>query len=259
MMTNKPLEKINFLKDSRLLFVSKLQTLTRQTPSHSHPEGQLFYNISGKMLAECDQMQWVIPSTRALWVPPNMPHSGISLSPVHIHSIYVNPGVSLSKTDMEKPKLLFVGSLLRELIKTASTFPDDRECSRTQKNILTVIFDQLCESVPEPGLFPVAKDKRLIKATRLLHTLPGESGLDEISKKSGASTATLKRLFQSELGLSFTDYRKQVRILAALPLISSGESALNVALEVGYESSSAFSKAFKSVMGISIPEFKKRS
>jgi len=48
--------------------------------------------------------------------------------------------------------------------------------------------------------------------------------------------------------MSFREYRRQARILAALEQLSAGNSVTNTALDVGFESPSAFIQSFKEVM-----------
>ena len=65
----------------------------------------------------------------------------------------------------------------------------------------------------------------------------------------GLSPRTLIRRIKDETGMSFRELRRQARILAALERLSLGESVTNVALDVGFDSPSAFIQAFRSVTG----------
>ena len=66
---------------------------------------------------------------------------------------------------------------------------------------------------------------------------------------AGASARTLARLFESELDLSFTAWRQRVRFHNALEAIARNEPIERIAADNGYRSPSAFSAAFRSVMG----------
>ena len=63
------------------------------------------------------------------------------------------------------------------------------------------------------------------------------------------SRATFMRLFRRETKMSFGKWRQQARMLNALLLLAEGRSILDVALECGYESPSAFSAAFRRSLG----------
>jgi len=56
-------------------------------------------------------------------------------------------------------------------------------------------------------------------------------------------------LFQTETEMTFGKWRQQLRMLHALRLLAGGESVTTAALEVGYDSTSAFISAFKSAVG----------
>ena len=66
----------------------------------------------------------------------------------------------------------------------------------------------------------------------------------------GASERTLSRRFTEETGLTFTEWRTQARLIAALPRLAHGAAVANVALEVGYANPSAFIAAFRRVFGV---------
>ena len=54
----------------------------------------------------------------------------------------------------------------------------------------------------------------------------------------------------SETGLTFGQWRQQLRLLAALELLGAGESVTAVAFSVGYDDVSSFIAAFKAAMGV---------
>ncbi|WP_336968923.1 helix-turn-helix domain-containing protein [Sphingobium aromaticiconvertens] len=57
--------------------------------------------------------------------------------------------------------------------------------------------------------------------------------------------------------VSWEDYRRRARLLKAAALLSEGRMPIgNVAAEVGFESQSAFSRAFKELTGRSPRDFK---
>ena len=70
------------------------------------------------------------------------------------------------------------------------------------------------------------------------------------AQKFGYSLRTLNRLFNSQLGLSFSSYAKLARIIKALELIENGQDQVSdIALAVGYESLPTFSNNFLEICG----------
>ena len=67
----------------------------------------------------------------------------------------------------------------------------------------------------------------------------------------GALPNQVSQTLNQEIGASFFDYVARWRIAASKPLITAGDaSVLTVALDVGFNSRSAFYKAFKRETGL---------
>ncbi|MFN4091058.1 MAG: helix-turn-helix domain-containing protein, partial [Alphaproteobacteria bacterium] len=79
---------------------------------------------------------------------------------------------------------------------------------------------------------------------------PGdERGLDDWSRRAGASERTLARLFLAETGFTFGAWRQRLRLLAAMTRLAAGEPVTTVALDLGYANPSAFTAMFRRHMG----------
>jgi AraC-like DNA-binding protein len=59
----------------------------------------------------------------------------------------------------------------------------------------------------------------------------------------------LERLFQKETGLTFAQWRRQLRLHAAIVRLNRGESVTSVALDAGYQNTSAFIEMFRRLVG----------
>ena len=68
----------------------------------------------------------------------------------------------------------------------------------------------------------------------------------------------MARLFQSETGLSFGAWRQQARLLEAMGRLGSGAPVTQVALDLGYDSVSAFSAMFRRAAGASPSAYRHR-
>jgi AraC-like DNA-binding protein len=68
-------------------------------------------------------------------------------------------------------------------------------------------------------------------------------------KMVGATGRTLARRFKVETGMTFGQWRQQMRILEALKRLARNEPVTTVAIELGYESPSAFISMFKKSLG----------
>ena len=97
---------------------------------------------------------------------------------------------------------------------------------------------------------PRAKDERIARlGVALLEDPADPTSLCGWASRLNLSPRTLIRRIKDETGMSFRELRRQTRILAALERLSLGESVTNVAMDVGYDSPSAFTQAFRTVTG----------
>lgn len=88
-------------------------------------------------------------------------------------------------------------------------------------------------------------------AKRLVANPSDDTVLRDLAREAGASERTLARLWAAETGLSFGQWRTQVRLRAALPLLAEGKTVERVAERIGYCSASAFAAAFRRAVGVS--------
>ena len=89
------------------------------------------------------------------------------------------------------------------------------------------------------------------------YNLEDDINLAQLSKQAHISVYHFSRLFMIYTGLSPMEYVRRRRMLHAAVMIYSGEEILPVAVRYGYSSHSAFSKAFKKVLGHSPSIYRK--
>lgn len=97
------------------------------------------------------------------------------------------------------------------------------------------------------------RDPLVGRALALLHEGPGAPWtLDGLAKATGASRSTLAERFTHLVGEPPMRYLARWRMQLASRLLTDGRAKVSaVALEVGYQSEAAFSRAFKETMGVS--------
>ena len=138
--------------------------------------------------------------------------------------------------------------LLKHLIVHLKEHPAGARSDR----LAAVIADELMELVSADLHLPIPSDTRAASvALAMIDDPSDERGLDGWARMAGASGRTLTRLFLSETGYSFAEWRQRCRLLAALEMLAAGRPVTLVALDCGYRSPSAFSAAFTKVFGAS--------
>ena len=70
------------------------------------------------------------------------------------------------------------------------------------------------------------------------------------SDRLGVTAKTIHRLFAKETGMTFGQWRQQARLLFALERLARGERIIDVAIDSGYASQSAFTAMFRKHFGM---------
>ncbi|MEO5804996.1 AraC family transcriptional regulator [Devosia sp.] len=96
-------------------------------------------------------------------------------------------------------------------------------------------------------------DRQMGAAINAMHAEPAHNWtLQTLAERAGMSRSTFALRFKTTVGTSAMDYLTRWRmLLAAERLETSADSVSAIALSLGYESDSAFSTAFKRVIGCS--------
>ncbi|HEV2691232.1 MAG TPA: helix-turn-helix transcriptional regulator, partial [Bryobacteraceae bacterium] len=217
-------------------------------PPHSHDWDQLVYASEGVMTIHASQGSWVVPPHRAAWVPAFVEHSVEMSGAVSMRTLYLAPG--LSPAPPRECCTVNVPPLLRELILEAVNRGMLRRNVPVEERLIGVMMDQI-EALPAAPLqLPMPKDTRARKVADLLRANPANAAsLARIAKQVGASPRTLERLFRADANMAFGKWRQRLRLLHALRLLAAGEPVTAVALDAGYDSTSAFISMFKRELG----------
>lgn len=216
--------------------------------AHEHPWAQLIYATRGVMTVDTEDGTWVVPPQRAVWVPANVEHEIESTGPVSMRTLYLRPGLSSSLPDA--CCVVNVSPLLRELVLRTVKLGYLDERIPVQARLVGVLLDQIGEFHAVPLELPLPTDPRARRvADRVRADAAGSRSLTALARGSGASRRTLERLFQKETGMSFGRWRQQLRLLCALRRLAAGVPVTTAALDVGYESTSAFIEMFRRALG----------
>ncbi|MEV5507830.1 AraC family transcriptional regulator [Streptomyces orinoci] len=214
--------------------------------AHRHDEHQIAYPGRGVVSVTTDGGIWVAPANRAIWIPVGCVHQHWAYGAAELHLIGLP--VEANPLRLDRPAVLGVGPLLRELILAYTRPPADPTPERDR--LRAVLLDQLQESAVQPLHIPAPRDPRLAAVCAALHANPADGRtLAQLGAHIGVSDRTLTRLCRAELGMSFPQWRTQLRLHHALRLLAEGTPVTAVAHRCGWASSSAFIDAFRGAFG----------
>ena len=215
---------------------------------HCHHRGQIMLVTSGVVTVSTPDRSWVLSPTCAVWVPEATPHQALASTMAELHNFQVSRTIAPHLPSAACA--IRVSPLFRELVVSAVAGPNDLTESGRERKLLELIFD---EFAPTPGMalyLPNPKDSRLNRICSALREDPSDNRtLGEWAETAGGCTRTLGRVFLKETGLTFAQWRRQLRILDSMVRLNRGQSVTSVALDNGYESTSAFIEMFRRVVG----------
>ncbi|MFG1695675.1 AraC family transcriptional regulator [Nonomuraea sp. NPDC049309] len=212
--------------------------------AHRHDTHQIVYACRGVLSVTTDAGTWVAPANRAIWVPAGTVHEHRAHGDTDLRLV----GLTHNPLNLGRPAVLAVGPLLRELIiaYTADSAAPEAERAR----LLAVLLDQLKRAPEQPFHLPTPRDPRLAAVCAALHDDPADPAtLARLAARAGTSERTLARLFRAELGMSFPQWRTQLRLHHALVLLADGLPVTAVAHRCGWSTPSAFIDVFKKAFG----------
>lgn len=215
--------------------------------SHEHPVHQLAWAQSGVLTMGTAESTWVLPRSRALWMPAGIPHTTAAAVAGTLCSLYFKPAPC--PIDWRIPTVVAVSPILAALVSYLADLQLDEEPRRRAES---VVFDLLEPATSATLHTRVPTDERArLVADGLLADPADPRTLEEWGRVAGASTRTLARIFVNETGMSFSRWRTELRLAAALPLLADGVAVTTTARRVGYANPSAFIAAFRRAVGVS--------
>jgi AraC-like DNA-binding protein len=218
-------------------------------PPHSHKRGQLIYAISGVLVCTTHDATFVVPPQRALWVPRGVVHEARTRGHVSLRTLYLDDAVTseLPRTCMT----IEVSTLLRELIVEATRIPIEYDVDSRDGRVMTLIVDEIRAAPRTPLHVPMPSHAQLVRICHAILKDPAQNDvLDDWAVAAGMSRRTFTRIFRSETGVTFATWRQNVRLIEAMSRLSTGQSVTAVALDVGYNSPSAFTAMFRRAFGV---------
>ena len=211
---------------------------------HTHEDHQLAWAASGVLTVLTSAATWVLPPTRALWIPAGLPHETASDGRATMRSLYIRPG--LSPVAWAEPTPVGASPLLAELIGYLGG-PLAAERRAHAEALLADLLAPMPMTTIQVRL-PVSEPARQV--AQALHDDPSDRRtLAEWGRQVAASGRTLARAFVAETGVPFGRWRTLLRLQAALPMLARGEPVSRVAGRVGYDTTSAFVAAFRRETG----------
>lgn len=225
---------------------------------HHHVRAHIIKPEAGAYWVSTPDGTWVVPVGQAIWIPSQVHHLVFSHGAVRarmlfVDAAYVAPLPVRSATVAVDP---FLEQLLRRATEYGNDYPEHGPMAR----LAGVILDELSTLELAPLFLPSARDDRVGGVMNRLVADPGSvATLEQLASDIGASPRTIARLFRSETGMSFAQWRTRLRLVESVERLASGASVTEVALGLGYNSPSSFTYMFRTNLGVAPAAYRARA
>ena len=211
------------------------------------------YAARGVLSVHTERGTSIVPANRVAWTPAGFTHYHRAHSDTDMRILFLPP--SLARLAPGHPAVFMVSDLAREVLLTLTGPRNYDRAARDHDRaalarLRRVLVDELHEAHEQPLQLPEPRDDRLQAIAEMLYRQPADNtSLAELGQAIGASGRTLSRLFHNELGMTFYEWRTQLRIYHALVLLADGHDTTHVAHACGWANPSSFITAFTSIIG----------
>ncbi|ULR87862.1 AraC family transcriptional regulator [Comamonas sp. B21-038] len=224
--------------------------------THTHRRAQVLYGMSGLMEVETDDGAWVIPPFSGVWIPAGKRHR-VRMQGVSTRSLYIEPAAALREG--EHCEALVVSPLLHQLLLASIALPALYDEQGRDGALAQLLLHEVRLAETMPLFAPIPQDATLAALCKAFLKAPQlQDAPEDWAEQLHKSLRSFNRFFRQQTGMSFGAWRQQACLLAALPRLSGGQSVTQVALDLGYDSPSAFSTMFRKRLGKAPSAFRQR-
>ena len=217
-------------------------------PPHTHRWNQFVYATSGTLVVTVAGSWYVITPEQAIWVPTGVVHTTGALSGAAFRNLYVADVPGLGMPD--QCTVYAVGGLLRALIVELERVSQQAEPDTYLAKLDDLIFEQLRRLPRQDFHLPWPQSPLLHRVCEALYANPSDArSIDDWGAQLGTSGRTLARRFEKEVGIGLREWRHRLRLFLALEWLCAGRNVTDIALDLGYASTSAFTYTFRQEMG----------
>lgn len=214
-------------------------------PEHTHSAHELLSAITQGITVATNEAVHVLPRGSAIWIPAGCPHAVRAGAGNTMRCTWFE--TSALPDALVNPTVLTTSALLDGVLQHLDTErgPDRRERAEAFALDLLSLDAQADTGLPQPSTH------WLRDVTTTLAASPGDNRtVEQWASTCAVSVRTFTRRFQSETGMSFSDWRTRLRVQAAMAELTAGSAVATVARAVGFESPSAFTTAFRRETGV---------
>ena len=212
----------------------------------------LLFASTGAFILEVEHRRWLLPSQRAALIPSGTNVSVRTTAPATSSSVLFHAGELGDR--LPSLRVFAVSELGRLMIERGTRWGADVSPNRESATFFAALADVFLELSrnEQNSWLPRAASPALRRAIEHgLADLSSDVSISRLAEIAGLSLRTLARRFHDELDMPWTAFRHRARMIKAMELLNQPQTQVTQAsLAVGFDSTSAFIRAFRSFTGL---------
>lgn len=231
------------------------------TETLSFERHYLMYCIKGAISLEIAGRRWLLPPSYAAWIPADTEMAVTIGHPMTCCSVLFRPDFM---EELPSDSVVFtITALARDMIYFSRRWgPQSEQFDDHARHFFQALALTCTELARQPSdvWMPMGRSEAMKRAIAFTEThLDRDISLAEVASAAHLSERTLLRRYADEVGMTWSQSLRRLRMIRAVELLSNEEEpVVQVALQVGYTSNSAFNKAFREFSGHTPTEFRAR-
>lgn len=219
-------------------------------PDHEQPWGELHFALAGVVEVEMAGRRYLSPPHYALWIPPETPHRSWNRGRAEYVSTFIDP--EHCRLLPKVPSTLTLSPLLKAILADFAQRNIEVPTTPEDLRLAMVVVDQVRAAAHFESYLPASTDPRLAAVLEALQVDPADRrSLAGWARRLGTTERTLSRHCQSELGMTFSEWRQRLKFVVGLKRIQEGHPVQVIARDLGYANTSAFIAMFRRLTGLS--------
>jgi AraC-like DNA-binding protein len=227
---------------------------------HFHDVHEIEYACRGMVEVKTEVGHYLLPPHQAAWIPAGLHHQTTLHAGAQTLAVLFEP--ILVPMAGDRVRIIAVSALLREMLLYSVRWPISRtESGAEADSFFPTLGYVVAEALDDemPLSLPVPTDPVVTAATD--YTLARLDGVtvSDVTRAVGVSERTLRRIFNTYLGMSWRSYLLRARVLRSMALLAQPDrSILEVSIAVGFDDVGAFARSFARHCGETPSAYRRR-
>jgi AraC-like DNA-binding protein len=239
---------------------------------HYHEVHEIEYACRGLVEVRTETGHYLLPPHQAAWIPAGLHHQTTLNPDAQTLAVLFEPQLVPAAGD--RVRIIAVSALLREMMLYSARWPISRTDSGADSeadsgadsgaaadSFFRTLGYVVAEALEDerPLNLPISTHPVVTAATDYTRAHLDHVVVGDVTRAVGVSDRTLRRLFDTHLGMSWRTYLLRARVLRSMAMLAQPDcSILDVSIAVGFDDAGAFARSFARHCGETPSAYKRR-